>query len=54
MSTTKSHIEWLCNDIKTLILEEFHQFIQDKVEIRRNEFIANQNIGINFKDEFAD
>ena len=50
----KSNKEWICNLINTLIPKEFHEFIQEKVEKRRDELIESQNLGIKVKPEFAD
>ena len=44
--------EWLCNVINSLIQEEFHEFIQEKVDKRREELIKSQNLGITIKPEF--
>ena len=44
--------EWLCNVINSLIQEEFHEFIQEKVDKRRKELIKSQNLGIAIKPEF--
>ena len=46
--------EWLCNVINTLILKEFHEFIQEKIDIRRDELIESQSLGIRVNPEFAE
>ena len=46
--------EWFCNVINTLISKEFHEFIQEKTDIRRDELIESQNLGIRVKPEFTE
>ena len=44
--------EWLCNLLNSLIAKYFQAFIKEKVEIRKNELIESQNLGIHAKPEF--
>ena len=44
--------KWLWNVINTLVNTEFHEFIEEKVEKRREELIESQNLGIKVKPEF--
>ena len=44
--------EWLWNVVNSLMTEEFNKFIESKVEIRKQEIINSQNIGITAKPEF--
>ena len=44
--------EWLCNVINSLIQEKIYEFIQEKVDKRREELIKSQNLGIAIKQEF--
>ena len=39
--------EWLCNIINSLIQEDFHEFIQQKVDKRRKGLIKSQKLGNN-------
>ena len=45
--------EWLCNIINTLMREEFHKFIQEKINKRKQELIKSQNLGVKAISEFV-
>ena len=45
--------EWLCNIINTLMREEFHKFIQEKINKRKQELIKSQNLGVKAIPEFV-
>ena len=47
-----SNREWLCNIINTLMREEFHKFIQEKINKRKQELIKSQNLGVKAISEF--
>ena len=44
--------EWLCNVANSLLTREFNEFIESKVNIRKQELIQSQNISIAAKPEF--
>ena len=44
--------EWLCNVVNSLLTREFNEFIESKVNIRKQELIQSQNISIAAKPEF--
>ena len=43
------NFEWLCNLLNTLIPEDFKTIILEKTEIRKQNLIESQNLGINDK-----
>ena len=45
--------EWLCKIINTLMREEFHKFIQERINKRKQELIKSQNLGVKEIPEFA-
>ena len=44
--------EWLWNIVNTLVPQDFQSFIKEKIEIRKNDIIKSQNLGIQAKPEF--
>ena len=44
--------EWLCNIIHTIIPDKFQNYVQTKVEERRQQLIDTQNLGISVQPEF--
>ena len=44
--------EWLCNIINTIIPDKFQNYVQTKVEERRQQLIDTQNLGISVQPEF--
>ena len=44
--------EWLWNIVNTLVSQDFQSFIKEKIEIRKNDIIKSQNLGIQAKPEF--
>ena len=44
--------EWLCNIVNSLLTEDFNAFIEDKINIRKQELIKSQNISVSVKPEF--
>ena len=46
--------EWLCNIANPLILQELIDFIQGKVDQRKQELTKNHNLEIKIKHEFED
>ena len=44
--------EWLWNIVNTLVPQDLQSFIKEKIEIRKNDIIKSQNLGIQAKPEF--
>ena len=43
--------KWLCNIVNSLLTEDFNAFIEDKINIRKQELIKSQNISVSVKPE---
>ena len=46
--------EWLWNVVNSLMTEKFNEFIESKTELRKQELIKSQNIGVSAKKEFIE
>ena len=44
--------EWLCNIINTIIPDKFLNYVQTKIEERRQQLIDTQNLGISVQPKF--